>query len=243
LIGGGLDDGSENEPLAIALAGRFTSYNYARRGRGGSGDTPPYAIEREVEDLAALIEHAEPPAHLVGVSSGGMLAFEAAALDLPVQTIAVYEIPYDTSHDARQRFDDYRAQLDIALRDGRRADAIELFMRVAGAGDAAIAGARSSAVWPHLEELAHTLAYDAAMYGPPPLARLTQISQSVVVATGGSDPFFEMAADAVAQAIPNSERVVLAGQGHVVDPSTMAEMLTRCFDRRRPMHTGKGGEG
>lgn len=79
LVGGGLDDGSENAPLASALAERFTVYNYARRGRGGSGDTPPYAVSREIEDLDALIAEAGGMAHVYGVSTGGALALEAAA--------------------------------------------------------------------------------------------------------------------------------------------------------------------
>src|SRR5882724_1969166 len=74
LVGGGLDDGSENEPLAIELAAGCTTYNYARRGRGGSGDTAPYAVARELEDLAALVDLAGGPAHVLGISSGGMFA-------------------------------------------------------------------------------------------------------------------------------------------------------------------------
>ena len=132
LVGGGLDDGSENAPLAAGLAARFTTYNYARRGRGASGDTPPYAVERELEDIAALIANAGGRAHVYGASSGGMFALEAALAGLPIGRIALYEIPYDTTDGAAERFDDYREQLDATLSDGRRGDAIELFMRLAG---------------------------------------------------------------------------------------------------------------
>ena len=103
LIGGGLDDGSENAPLGQVLAHHFTVYNFARRGRGDSGDTPPYAVEREIEDVAALITEAGGSPHLFGASSGGMLALEAAAAGLPVGRVAVYEVPYDTADDAVQR--------------------------------------------------------------------------------------------------------------------------------------------
>ncbi|HWM12675.1 MAG TPA: alpha/beta hydrolase, partial [Solirubrobacteraceae bacterium] len=94
LVGGGLDDGAENVPLAAELAASFSVVNYARRGRGASGDTAPYAVAREVEDLEALIEVAGGRAHVVGISSGGALALEAAAAGLPIDRLAVYEVPY-----------------------------------------------------------------------------------------------------------------------------------------------------
>jgi pimeloyl-ACP methyl ester carboxylesterase len=229
LVGGGLDDGSENAPLAAELAAHFTTYNYARRGRGRSGDTQPYAVEREIEDIAALMAEAGGRASLYGASSGGMFAIEAALAGLPIERIAVYEIPYDTYEDAPQRCHEYREELAIALAEGRRGDAVELFMRLAGSSDEQIVGARSSPYWPGAESLAHTLAYDGALYGEPPVARLATITQPTVVATGGSADFFESAADAVAAALPNGERVTLAGQDHVVDPKAMAALLARFF--------------
>jgi pimeloyl-ACP methyl ester carboxylesterase len=228
LVGGGLDDGAENAPLASELAGDFTTYNYARRGRGASGDTQPYAVERELEDIEALIAEAGGRAHVYGVSSGGMFAIEAALAGLPIDRLAVYDVPYDTSAGAPQHFDQYRVELDATLREGRRGDAVELFMRLAGSPDEQIAAARSSPFWPGLEALAHTLAYDAALYGPPPLDRLARLDQPTLVATGESG-FFAAAADAVAARVPDAERVTLAGQGHVVDPKTMAAELRRFF--------------
>lgn len=93
LVGGGLDDGSENAALVPELARHFTVVNYARRGRGDSGDTQPYAVEREIEDIDALISEAGGSAHLFGASSGGALALEAAAAGLAIDRIAVYEVP------------------------------------------------------------------------------------------------------------------------------------------------------
>jgi len=229
LVGGGLDDGSENAPLAAELAARFTTYNYARRGRGASGDTQPYAVEREIEDIAALIAEAGGRAHVYGASSGGMFALEAALAGLPIDRIALYEIPYDTSDGAGERFDDYREQLDATLSDGRRGDAIELFMRLAGSPDEQIAAARNSPHWSDVETLAHTLAYDAALYGPPPAARLASITQPTLVATGGGAEFYETAADAVAASMRRAQRLTLDSQGHVVDPKTMAGVLQRFF--------------
>ena len=229
LIGGGLDDGSENEPLARELAEHFTVYNFARRGRGDSGDSSPYAVQREVDDIAAIIAEAGGSAHVFGASSGGMFALEAAAVGLPVGRVAVYEVPYDTADGALQRAREYRAQLGVALVEGRRADAVGLFMRLAGSSETDIADAMNSPYWPGLRDLAYTLAYDAALYGPPPTTRLAMITQPTLVATGGSNEYFEQAADAVAASLAHAERRVIEGQGHVVDPKVLAAVLARFF--------------
>ena len=229
LVGGALDDGSENAALASELGAQFTVYNYARRGRGRSGDTQPYAVDREIEDIAALIAKAGGSAHAYGVSSGGMFVLEAAAAGLPITTLAVYEVPYDPSDDAPDRYREYAGHLAVALADGRRGEAVGLFMRLAGSSAEEIAGARSSPYWPGLEGLAHTLAYDAACYGQPPVARLATITQPTLVATGADAGFFAAAADAVAASMPHAERVILNGQGHSVDPKVLAPVLGRFF--------------
>ncbi|GAA3665115.1 alpha/beta hydrolase [Nonomuraea antimicrobica] len=231
LVGGGLDDGSENAPLAAALAEHFTVYNYARRGRGESGDSPTYAVEREIEDLRALIGEAGGVAHVYGVSSGGMFALEAAAAGLAIDRLAVYDVPYDTAEDAPQRYRGYREQLAAALAAGRRGEAVELFMRLAGSSEEDVAGAKGSPYWPGLEALAHTLAYDAACYGPPPTARLAAITQPTLVATGEGNPLYESAAEAIIIGIPQAERHVFPGQGHVADPKAVAPVLARFFGR------------
>ncbi|MFD8500405.1 alpha/beta fold hydrolase [Amycolatopsis sp. NPDC059657] len=187
LVGGGLDDGSENAALVPELARHFTVVNYARRGRGDSGDTHPYAVEREIEDINALISEAGGPVHLFGASSGGALALEAAAAGLAIDRIAVYEVPYLIDDEAAQQWSEYVDRLTVALADGHRGDAIALFMRLAGSSGEDIAGARASSFWPGLEALAPTLAYDAACLGDgrPPVARLATITQPALVATGG----------------------------------------------------------
>jgi Alpha/beta hydrolase family len=156
LVGGGLDDGAENAPLATELARSLTVFNYARRGRGESGDTQPYALEREIEDLDALVAEAGGSAHAYGVSSGGALALEAAAAGVALERIAVYEVPYSIGDEAQRRWGEYTEELAGADRN----HAIELFMRVAGSSEESIAAARRSPHWP--AALGHTLAYDAA---------------------------------------------------------------------------------
>jgi hypothetical protein len=244
LVGGGLDDGSENAPLVPELARWFTVYNYARRGRGDSGDTLPYALEREIEDLDALIAEAGGSAHLYGVSSGGALALEATAAGTAADRIAVYEVPYCLAGDMLQRSRDFLERLGPVLAEERRGDALELFMRFAGSSEEEIAEARSSPWWPGLEAIAHTLAYDAACMDDyrPPTARLASIEQPVLVATGGVRPdarvgmgglppdFFEQAADAIAASVPRAERANLEGQGHVADPKAVGPVLERFFN-------------
>lgn len=240
LVGGGLDDGAENAPLADVLSQWFTVYNYARRGRGGSGDTQPYAFAREVEDLATLIELAGGKAHVYGVSSGGALALRAAAAGLPIERLAVYEVPYAVGEVAARGWREYVTQLDAALAMDDRDAALRLFMRLAGSGEDDIAGAASSPVWPGLLKIAHTLGYDAACLGDgePPAAELERITQPTLVATGGvPDPhmgglrpgYFDAAADAIASHIPGATREIVAGQSHVADPATIAVVLKDFF--------------
>jgi pimeloyl-ACP methyl ester carboxylesterase len=240
LVGGAFVDRSDSAPLAMELAGRFTVYNYDRRGRGDSGDTLPYALQREIEDLDALVGVAGGSAHLYGISSGGALVLEAAAAGTAADRLAVYEVPYNMAPDGPQRHREYVEQLERFLAEGRRGDAAELFMRLAGASDEMVEGARKSPMWPGLEAIAHTLAYDAACMGDnrPPTARLAKITRPALVMTGGASPesfvggggdFFAQAADAIAASIPQATRETLPGQTHAVDPKAMASVLERFF--------------
>ena len=144
LVGGGLDDGSENAPLATELARHFTVYNYARRGRGDSGDTLPYSVEREIEDIEALIAEAGGSAHLVGVSTGGALVLEAAAAGIASDKLAVYDVPYNMADDWPQRWRGYTEELGQLLAEGRRGNALELFIRLVGSSEEDIVGAMNS---------------------------------------------------------------------------------------------------
>lgn len=237
LVGGGLDDGSENAALIPALTGSFTVVNYARRGRGGSGDTAPYALEREIEDLAALIDAAGGRAHLFGASSGGALAFEAAAAGLPVDRIAVWEVPYAVGDAAVAGWQEYAAALRAALDAQDRGLALELFMRLAGSPEEMVRQVKESDHWPGMLELAPTLAHDAACLGdgPPPVGRLGTITQPTLVLTGPGEEatsaelaadFMGSSADAIVAALPAGERRRLAAGGHMVDPDVLGPVLT-----------------
>ena len=240
LVGGGATDHTENAPLAAALAERFTVLNYDRRGRGASGDTLPYAVAREIEDIEALVPAAGGSAHLYGVSSGGALALEAAAAGVAVDRLAVYEVPYNSAEDWPQQWGAYVGELGGLLAAGRRGDAFALFMRVAETPEETIAAARDAPFWPDLEALAPTLAYDAAVLGDgrPPTARFARIMHPTLIATGvaSREPgaarwvrALEGAADAIAASLPYAVRRTIEGQTHIADPAVIAAVLTEFF--------------
>lgn len=238
LVGGAFTDRSENAPLAVELATDFTVYNYDRRGRGESGDTPPYAVAREIEDLEALLAVAGsgtglPAAHVYGVSSGGALVLRAVAAGVPADRVAVYEVPYGLDDDIPANQHAYVEELEALLAEDRRGDAAALFMRYAGATDEMIEGARNSPLWPGLEAVAPSLRYDAAVLGngQPPTDLLSRITRPTLVATGDAgDEFFGRAADALLTTVPNAERALLPGQSHRVDPKVLAPVLRRFFN-------------
>ncbi|MFI9834898.1 alpha/beta fold hydrolase [Streptomyces sp. NPDC051913] len=235
LISGAMSTGGTVAPLAAALSDRFTVLWYDRRGRGESGDTAPYAVAREVEDLGALIAAAGGEACLWGVSSGGALVLEAAASGLPVRKVAVYETPFaDFSEQGAKERAEYTENLTAALAEGRRGDAVELFLRLTGMPDEMIQGARQSPVWPGMEAAAPSLAHDNAVMGDGllPRERLASITVPVLAVAGGASPdWLQEATRAVAETVPRGSYRNLAGQTHMVDPNALAPVLAEYFTR------------
>lgn len=220
-------------PLAALLAPHFTVYAYDRRGRGESGDTAPFALEREVEDIDALIAAAGGSALVYGISSGAALALEAAhQLPSRITKLALYEAPYSVDEASIERFKAYRKQLGEVLAEGRRGDAVELFMRLVGASDEGVAATRQSPAWPAFEAVAPTLAYDAAALGDSsvPVARAASVSTPTLVMDGGASfPFMHTAADNLAGALPHAQRRTLEGQTHEVAAEALAPALVEFF--------------
>jgi len=240
LVGGGEAAATENVPLGEHLAGSFAVVNYRRRGRGDSGDTKPYAVQSEVEDLAAVIEANGGRAHLFGASSGGALALEAAAAGLPIDRIAVHEVPYLLGEEMFAAWHAYTADLAVALDADDRDEALRLFMRLAGSSDDDIAAAESAPIWPALRALAPTLRYDATCLGdgPPPAARLADVSQPVLLTTGATiDPrsaglptdFFGAAAAVAAECLPSGRHKTIEVPGHIPDPALLGPVLTAFY--------------
>src|SRR6201994_3535362 len=155
--------------LAKLLAPHFTVFGFDRRGRGESGDTPPYAVDREIDDIEALIDQAGGPAFLYGHSSGGPLAMRAAIrLGRKVSKIAMYEPPYNNDPGAQESWSRYLRQLNQALAEDRRGDAVALFLRFVGTPAERVDDMRRAPLAPWLKAAAPPLAYDhAAIMGEP----------------------------------------------------------------------------
>jgi pimeloyl-ACP methyl ester carboxylesterase len=224
-----------NAALAEFLAERFTVYNYDRRGRGDSGDTVPYAVEREVEDIAALLDEAGGAAHIYGISSGGVLALEAARRLPSITKVAMYEPPCIVDDSRPPRPDDYVRQLNRMTGEGRRGDAVAYFMTVAAGIPAEyVLGMRDQPFWAGLESLAHTIAYDGmvmgnTMSGNPLPDDWAAIKTPTLVVDGGTTPAFHTAAQALADLLPNGQHRTLEGQQHNVEPAAIAPVLIDYF--------------
>ncbi|GAA2267280.1 alpha/beta hydrolase [Streptomyces atrovirens] len=234
LVSGAMSTGGTVAPLAAPLSERFRVVVYDRRGRGGSGDTAPYAVEREVEDLAALIGAVGGEAALYGVSSGGALALRAAASGLPVHHVAVYETPYAMSEEDLGERARYTERLTAALAEGRRGDAVELFLRLTGLGEDVIQGARQSPMWAGMESIAPSLAYDDAVMGDGSVPRelLASIRVPVLSIAGDASPaWMREAARAIAESVPRGTYRTLEGQTHMVEPDVLAPVLAEFFTR------------
>lgn len=221
-------------PLATLLAPYLTVITYDRRGRGESTDTQPFALEREIEDIEALINEAGGEAFLYGISSGAALALEATIkLGHKVKKLALYEPPYDSDDARQQAFRNYRKQLVEVLAEGRRGDALGLFMMFVGMPPEHLEGARKMPMWPMWEAVAHTLPYDAAALGEDgsvPTGKATRVTVPTLVMNGSASfPFMHTTAVALAKALPNGEHRTLEGQTHEVEAKVLAPALVEFF--------------
>lgn len=218
--------------LASLLAQHFTVYNYDRRGRGDSTDAQSYTIEREIEDLNALIKEAGGSAYVFGMSSGAVLALRAAAHGLAIKKLTLYEPPFNNPGVWGPPAESYARQLAAFLAEGRRGDAVALAMTSFGVPAETVAGMRQSPVWPMFEAVAPTLAYDNAIMGDGsvPTEWIKSVYIPTLVIDGGASPeWMHNAAQATADALPNAQRRTLAGQTHEVDPQVLAPLLEEFY--------------
>jgi pimeloyl-ACP methyl ester carboxylesterase len=229
--------------LAQLLAERFTVYSYDRRGRGDSGDTPPYAVDREIEDLAAVISAAGGQAHVWGLSSGAVLALDAAAAGLPIRKLAVQEPPLVVDPADRRPPADMYQRLSELTGSAKRGEAVRYFM-VDGMGAPSFVPTMLRLMpkaWKSLKAVAHTLPFDATimrgyMEGRPlPAGRWASVTMPTLVMCGASKEtpaFFVHAARAVTAALPDARLVQRRGLGHTkalnapVIAATLTEFLT-----------------
>ncbi|WP_199431274.1 alpha/beta fold hydrolase [Qaidamihabitans albus] len=223
-------------PIAELLAKDFTVYTYDRRGRGGSGDTPPYAVEREIEDIEALLQEAGGPAHVFGISSGAALALEAADRGLAVRRLALYEPPFVVDGSREPVSAELVRDLHRAVAEERRGEAIRMFMKVVQVPAFAIFLMRFMPAWPKLKSVAHTLPYDFAVLGdvqggkPLPPDRWTSVTAPVLVLDGGKSPaWLRGGTKALADLLPTARYGTLPGQTHMVKAKVLAPALAEFF--------------
>jgi pimeloyl-ACP methyl ester carboxylesterase len=232
IVGGALSHRDGGKPLAGKLMDRFTVYTFDRRGRGESSDTKPYAVDREIEDLAALIEQAGNRAYLYGVSSGAALALQAAAKLGPekVPKLALYEPPY--GQDER----DFTAQKDHInqlVQTGKPGDAAAFFFSAIGTPPQVLEGMKRSPDWERMSKIDFTLAYDYAVLGNgavPDTAKLISVP-TLVLDGEKSIAFLHPTADRIATLIPNAQRKTIKGQTHQAAPEVVAPLLIEFFGK------------
>ena len=240
LVGGAFNTRTfgPNGGLAPLLAERFTVINYDRRGRGDSTDTPPYAVEREIEDIESLIEEVGGSAHVFGISSGAALALEAANRGLAIEKLALYEAPFIVDDSRAPVPEDYLQRLEGLVASDRRGDAIRLFMRQ-GVGLPAVfvAMMRIMPAWSKLKAVAPTVLYDATIVDeyhkgrPLPPDHWSSVTMPTLVAVGGKSPdWMRHAMWELPNVLPNAQHRTLEGQTHIVKPEALAPVLMEFFE-------------
>ncbi|MDF2649368.1 MAG: Activator of Hsp90 ATPase 1 family protein [Paenibacillus sp.] len=236
LVASAVADHSDAAQLAEQLAAQFTVYNYDRRGRGESTDATPYAVQREIEDIEALIHTAGGSAYLFGSSSGAVLALEAASrLGDQVLKLYLYEPPFIIDDSRKPVPTGYVQHLNKLNESDRRSEAVEYFMTEAlGIPAEYIGYMKADPSWQAMESMSHTLAYDGMIMGdmqsgkPLPIDRW-YVNVPVLIMTGeNSEPLFHDAAKALAELLPLAESRTLPGQDHsavVIAPHILAKTI------------------
>ncbi len=218
LITGALSDHTAATAFSPHLESHFTVYAYDRRGRGESGNTQPYAVEREVEDIAALVGDSGGPVFLFGHSSGAILALEAAQCGLPVQRLVLYEPPFTIDGQRPWLASDLAGRLQALLTAHDREAAVRLFLREGGGlPDEMLNQMQATPQWAAWLALAHTTPYDAEIGGQalPPEHRLSTLQTPTLMLQGEvSAAWLRASTQALAKALPHGQLAILPGQDH-----------------------------
>ena len=228
----------ENGPaseLASVLAQHFTVFTYDRRGRGESGDTAPYAVEREIDDLQAVTREARATPFVVGISSGGALILQAVASGVAVKKIALYEPPYVAAGNGPRSSKDVKDRLQSLVSAGDRGGAVRFFMTDVFGAPRAFVFAMPFLMpnaWKRNKLVVHTLPYDLTILDDRSV--LNERSSSISVPTlviGGEKSPKELrdAVAAVANALPNGQSRFLSGQDHNISSRALAPVLFKYF--------------
>jgi pimeloyl-ACP methyl ester carboxylesterase len=235
-----------SEDLAKVFAPHFTVYRYDRRGRGESGDAPEYSVEREVDDLAAVIEAAGGSAAVLGLSSGGVLCLDAAQRLPSISRVAVYETPFIVDGTREPRPADLVERADAMIAAGQRGKVVASFMALVGTPAFAVVVMRLTPVWKKLKAVAHTIRYDYRVLGdtgagaPLPADRWDKIAVPVLAVDGGKSPdYLRNAMRAVAAVVPDGTHASLPGQTHMVKPEVLEPVVTGFLVRENPQRTAR----
>ena len=224
--------------LGELLSSRYTVLSYDRRAHGDSGDTPPYTVEREFEDLDAMIGAAGGSACVWGLSSGGILALEAARAGVAIERLAVYEPPFMVDAAEGLPPDGFVRRLEELIADERRSAAATYFMaQVMGIPAVVPALMRLwPPIWSKLKATAHTLPYEAVLIEryargqPLEPSYWVGVTTPTLVVSGEKSPVkLRKGASAIAGALPNAEHRVLAGVSHNVKMDALAPVLGEFF--------------
>ena len=232
LLGGGFRDHTVFDSLVPHLAPHLTTYVYDRRGRGESGDSPNYSIQREVEDLTAVIEEAAretgEQVSVFGGSTGGILSLETVMAGVKLKKLALLEPPYRMPGFQKPPAD-FAERLNELLAQERRSEASEYFLaELVGFSQEEIDHWKSGPMWAANEVMAHTLPYDTALCGDGrlPVERIAETDiESIVISSDSTGGWLLAAAEATAEALPNGKHVVLPGVWHKVPPEVLAPAL------------------
>ena len=222
--------------LARLLSDKYTVYIYDRRGRGNSGDTAPYSIDREVEDLEAVIKESGGTASVYGISSGAALALEAALRSPSIEKLALYEAPFIIDDTRTPLPDDYLENLNRLITIGNRSGAVKQFMKAVQVPAFIIALMPMMPAWKKLKAVAHTLPYDMAFVfdyqkgKPLPPERWNSLKIPVMVMGGSKSPaWMRNSVRSLAGIIPGAQLLMLDGQTHAVKPEALAPELLKFF--------------
>lgn len=226
-----------NEKLPQHLSKHFTVYSYDRRGRGESGDTLPYTIEKEFQDLEAIIEIAGGTANVYGISSGAALALEAANKGTKIKKLALYEAPYITDSSRKPFPNDYLETLIAYVQQGKNGKAVQYFMRTGiGLPAFVVWMMKLMPAWKPMKQLAHTLIYDTKILGdtgsgkPFDQNKWQNATMSTLVISGSkSAKWSQNSMKHLAEVLPNAKHQSLIGQTHLVKPEVIAQELINYF--------------
>jgi pimeloyl-ACP methyl ester carboxylesterase len=232
LVLGALNKRGSGKKLAELLAERFTVIGYDRRGRGDSTDTQPYSVDKEVEDIDALISEFSGNAYLYGHSSGAVLALLAAKkLGRKVKSLALYELPYNSDPGGQKEVKTYRKKLQHLLAEDKRGDAVSLFVKSVGVSEKQVEAMKRLPMWKGLTAMAPTLAYDTIeLMEKYPTVDVGAIATPTMVMYGAASPaFMGDTAQKLSEAMPHAKLRALEGQTHDVKADVLAPVLTEFF--------------